>query len=194
MRTSTRTRLHFVLAALSVCVPSPLLSQTELVPGTAVLLNQSTSSGNGGNTSSTTSSTNIFSPASYSDYKRSGGEPTVVVDRYAFKPGQFGNTGATDQFRDLDYSCAPVGVGYPGASFFWRSTNIGQTWRLPPHDPIIGFFPTESGGGGGDCHIVIGQLTHKVFFVDLPVGCGTMNISSDLGQTFTSDRGFRGGN
>src|SRR5437763_5831492 len=103
-------------------------------------------------------------------------------------PGQFGNIGATDQFRDLGYSCAPVGVGYPGASFFWRSTNIGQTWRLPPHDPIIGFFPPESGGGGGDCHIVIGQLTHKVFFVDLPVGCVTMNISSDLGQTFTTDR------
>ena len=41
-------------------------------------------SGNGGNTTAASSRTNIFSPATSVDYKRSGGEPTVTVDRYPF--------------------------------------------------------------------------------------------------------------
>src|SRR5881296_3428654 len=56
----------------------------ELLPGTAILLDQSSGGGSGGNATSTSSSTNIFSPAAFVDYKRFGGEPTVVVDRYPF--------------------------------------------------------------------------------------------------------------
>src|SRR6266542_4696843 len=88
-------------------------SITELVPGTAVLLSQSGGGGgNGGNTSSTTSSTNIFSPSAYVDYKRLGGEPTVVVDRYPF-PGLNTSAGAQAPstqrpgFRNLGTSTAP---------------------------------------------------------------------------------------
>src|SRR3982750_1853750 len=57
-----------------------------LVPGTAVLLDQSasTTSGNGGNTSSTSTMTNIFSPPTFVDYKRIGTEPVVKVDRYPY--------------------------------------------------------------------------------------------------------------
>ena len=160
---------------------------TELVPGTAVLLNQAGSGngGNGGNTSSVSTQTNIFAPASYADYKRHSAEPTIVVDRYPFKPGQFGNTTAANQYRDIGYSCAPVGV--PTFSYFWRSFDGAQTWRLPPHDPAFGKAPTTGVGGGGDCHLAIGQVTHKIFFSDLPLGCLTMNVSSDLGTTWTED-------
>ena len=157
----------------------------DLVPGTAVLLNQSsTSSGNGGNTSSTTSSTNIFAPSAYVDYKRLGGEPTVVIDRYPFKPGTFGNTSSVDQFRDLGYYTAPLGLGT--YSFFWKSDDLGQTWRVPLHEPTGGRLPTQ-GVGGGDSHQAVGEVTHKVFFLDLPGPCETMNISSDLGETWTTD-------
>src|SRR3954470_10744399 len=159
----------------------------ELVPDTAVLLNQSGSGGgNGGNTSSTTSRTNIFAPSAYVDYKRLGGEPTVVVDRHPFTPGQFGNTGATDQFRDIAYFSAPLGVGFPGYSYFWKSDDLGKTWRLPPHDPVFGRALFQ-GPGGGDSHHAVGEVTHNVFFVDLPGPCETMNRSTDLGETFTTD-------
>jgi hypothetical protein len=147
------------------------------VPGTAVLLNQSGSSGNGGNTSSTTSSTNIFSPSAYVDYKRLGGEPTVVVDRYPFGPGQY---------RDITYYSAPLGVGAPGYSYFWKSDDLGRTWRLPPHDPVFGRTLFQ-GPGGGDSHQAVGEVTHNVFFVDLPGPCETMNRSTDLGETWTTD-------
>ena len=56
-----------------------------------------------------------------------GGEPTVVVDRYPFGPGQY---------RDIAYYSAPLGVGFPGYSYFWKSDDLGKTWRLPPHDPV----------------------------------------------------------
>src|ERR671938_93122 len=145
----------------------------QLVPGTAVLLsNPNGGGGNGGNTSSTTSATTIFSPASYDDYKRAGGEPTVVVDRYA---------GGHDEA----YACAPVGV--PTFSHFWRSFNLGQTWRVPPHDPVFGKSPTSGVGSGGDCYLTVGTVTHNIFFIDLPLGCLTMNRSTDHGQTFTTD-------
>jgi hypothetical protein len=175
------------LVAAAFAVATPALAEDliqELVPGTAVLLSQSSSSGNGGNTSSTTSRTNIFAPSSYVDYKRLGGEPTVVIDRYPFRPGQFGNTTTSNQYRDLGYYSAPLGLGT--YSFFWKSDDLGQTWRLPLHDPVAGRVPTQ-GPGGGDSHQAVGEVTHKVFFLDLPAGCVTMNTSSDLGDTWVTD-------
>jgi len=166
--------LGLALPALATAADNPI---TELVPGTAVLLNQSGSSGNGGNTSSTTSSTNIFAPSAYVDYKRLGGEPTVVVDRYPFGPGQY---------RDITYYSAPLGIGFPGYSYFWKSEDLGQTWRLPPHDPVFGRTLFQ-GPGGGDSHQAVGEVTHNVFFVDLPGPCETMNRSTDLGETWTTD-------
>src|SRR5438552_15272302 len=88
-----RVLLAFVLFSIGVSLA--VAAVIELVPGTAVLLNQSSGSGSGsGNVKSTSSSTNIFSPAAFVDYKRFGGEPTVVVDRYPFAPWQFGCPGA----------------------------------------------------------------------------------------------------
>src|SRR5205814_7010157 len=75
------------LAFILCCIGASLAiaaTGIKLVPGTSVLLSNSSSGGNGGNTSSTTSSTNIFSPSVFADYKRFGGEPTVAVDRYPF--------------------------------------------------------------------------------------------------------------
>src|SRR5438105_4371319 len=104
-RSRAATMRLYIVAGLAALV-CPLAATgassdgIELVPGTAVLLSQSGGGGgNGGNTSSTTSMTNIFAPSAYVDYKRLGGEPTVVVDRYPFAPGQLGNTGTTNQFR-----------------------------------------------------------------------------------------------
>src|SRR5881396_366992 len=80
----------------------------ELLPGTAILLDQSSGGGSGGNATSTTSSTNIFSPAAFVDYKRFGGEPTVVVDRYPFNgtntsPAAQCPPGQTTCFKDIAY-------------------------------------------------------------------------------------------
>jgi hypothetical protein len=158
------------------------------IPGTAVLLASGTTSGNGGNTSSTSSMTNIFSPATYVDYKRTGGEPTTVVDRYPFTPGQFGNTSGANQYRDIVYVSNPLGIGYPGYSEFYKSVDLGQSFRVPPHDPV---FATPTGtevAGGGDSHQAVGEVTHNVFFIDLSGACVTMNRSTDLGETFVSDR------
>ena len=44
-----------------------------------------------------------------------------------------------------------------------------------------------TGQGGGDSHQVVGQLSHKVYFVDLALSHITMNVSSDLGETWTTD-------
>ena len=178
-----------IAAACFVFVPGALADDplTELVPDTAVLLNQSGGGGgNGGNTSSTSSKTNIFAPSAYVDYKRLGGEPTVVVDRYPFTPGQFGNMTTTNQFRDIGYYSAPLGVGFPGYSYFWKTDDQGKTWRLPPHDPVFGRTLFQ-GPGGGDSHQAVGDVTHNVFFVDLPGPCETMNRSTDLGETWTTD-------
>src|SRR4051794_32377244 len=190
-RTTSLRRIAFVcMALLAAAMPAVARGDnpiTELVPDTAILLNQAGGGGgNGGNTSSTTSSTNIFSPSAYVDYKRLGGEPTVVVDRYPFAPGQFGNTTTTNQFRDIGYYSAPLGVGFPGYSYFWKSDDLGKTWRLPPHDPVFGRTLFQ-GPGGGDSHQAVGDVTHNVFFVDLPGPCETMNRSTDLGETFTTD-------
>ena len=83
-----------LVAWLAVGVPSAVGENvvTELVPGTAVLLNQSSSGGggNGGNAKVASSATNIFAPAVFVYYKRFGGEPTVIVDRYPFLEGSVG--------------------------------------------------------------------------------------------------------
>jgi hypothetical protein len=149
----------------------------------------SQSSGNGGNTSSTTSSTNIFSPAAYADYKRFGGEPTVVVDRYALTSGTIRGktcTAASPCYPDFDYASSPQGFVFPHYSTFFKSSDLGETFRTTAHFPATGL-ETFSVGGGGDSHIAVGQLTHKVFFSDLPAQCVTMNTSSDFGESFTSD-------
>jgi len=163
--------LLLALASSSAASTDPF----DLVPGTAVLADNFGTGGNGGNTSSTTSSTNIFSPSVFVDYKRFGGEPTVTVDRYAG-----GN--------DVTYVSGPNGFAFPHYSPFFKSSDLGQTFRIPAHVPSFGqTFGT--GGGGGDSYQVVGQTTHKVFFVDLPgPGCVTMNTSADQGETWTADQ------
>src|SRR3982751_1679235 len=97
-----RIFLAFILCSIGASLAVAALT-LNVVPGTAVLLSKSGS----GPLSSTSSNTNIFSPASYVDYKRFGGEPTVTVDRYPF-PGS--NTsqaatclGSTPCFKDVIY-------------------------------------------------------------------------------------------
>src|SRR5437763_2586584 len=178
-----------LVAAIVAAVFLPAVARgdggaVELVPDTAVLLAKVSSGGggNGVNTSSASSATNIFAPASYVDYHEIGGEPTTVVDRYPFTPGQLGNTTASNQYRDLVYVSNPLGVGFPGYSEFYKSSDGGQTFRVPPHDPYFFNEPlTTQGSGGGDSHQAVGQTTDSVFFVDLSGACVTMNISRDLG-------------
>src|SRR5213592_5327247 len=102
---SPRLLLAFLLFSIGASLAVAAVLNVQLVPGTAVLLDQSTSSGNGGNAKSTSSSTNIFSPAAFVDYKRFGGEPTVVVDRYPFACPP----SATPCFKDTVYVSAPQG-------------------------------------------------------------------------------------
>ena len=176
---SNRARGSIALAALVLVLTlastgGAATDPFDLVPGTAVLADNFGTGGNGGNTSSTTSSTNIFSPSVFVDYKRFGGEPTVTVDRYAG-----GN--------DVTYVSGPNGFVFPHYSPFFKSSDLGQTFRIPAHVPSFGqTFGT--GGGGGDSYQVVGQTTHKVFFVDLPgPGCVTMNTSADQGETWVGD-------
>ncbi|PYK94144.1 MAG: hypothetical protein DME40_02535 [Verrucomicrobia bacterium] len=173
-----RVFLAFILFSIGVSL-AIAATGIKLVPGTAVLLSNTSGGGNGGNTSSTTSSTNIFSPSVFVDYKRFGGEPTVTVDRYPFTTGQ--------TYRDITYVSGPNGFVFPHYSPFFKSDDIGQTFRIPAHVPSFGqTFGT--GGGGGDSYQVVGQRTHKVFFVDLPgPGCVTMNTSTDQGETWVGD-------
>jgi len=166
-----------IVGLVAIALTSSGAAETDpfdLVPGTAVLADNFGSGGNGGNTSSTTSSTNIFSPSVFVDYKRFGGEPTVTVDRYSG-----GN--------DVTYVSGPNGFVYPHYSPFFKSGDLGQTFRIPAHVPSFGqTFGT--GGGGGDSYQVVGQVSHKVFFVDLPgPGCVTMNTSPDQGETWFED-------
>lgn len=163
--------------------------RTRLFPGTAVLLNQSGGGGgNGGNEKTTSSSTHIFSPAAYVDYKRFGGEPTVTVDRYPFAPGQFdcpASATAPCPPKDITYQSAPN--GFPSYSQFWKSDDLAATFRKPRQVPVHGL-PVASSGGGGDSHQVVGHVTHRVYFTDLPLYCEHVNVSRDLGETFTTDR------
>src|SRR3989475_8791098 len=79
----------FVIFIVSMMLGFPLpfaQSQTdiiELIPNTAILLDQSSGSGSGGNATSP-SSTNTFSPPSFVDYKSFCGEPTGVFVPYPF--------------------------------------------------------------------------------------------------------------
>src|SRR2546421_9503285 len=150
----------------------------ELLPGTAILLNQSAigSSGNGGNTSSTSSSTSIFSPPTFVDYKRIGTEPVVRVDKYSYPVPQTGDLSklcpggvdATGCYKDIVYVDSTEGFGYPGFDFFWKSENLGQTFRLPHNEPTVGGRAMFQGRGGGDGDHTVGSATHRVFFIDLP--------------------------
>src|SRR5205823_12539413 len=124
----------------------------QLVPGTAVVLNQSPGSGSGGNAKSTSSSTNIFSPAAFVDYTRFGGEPTVVIDRYPF-PGS--NTslaaqcppGQTTCFKDIAYQSAPQGFVFTRYSNFYKSEDLAQCLRVPAHiEDTYKHFGTVRGG------------------------------------------------
>jgi hypothetical protein len=180
-----------VLAVFALALPMIATADgdvLEVVPNTAVLLSKVSSGGggNGGNTSSASSATNIFAPASYVDYHELGGEPTTVVDRYPFATGSFGG-GPT--YRDLVYVSNPLGVGFPGYSEFYKSSDGGQTFRVPPHNPYFFNEPlTTEGSGGGDSHQAVGQTTHSVFFIDLSGACVTMNISRDLGEHWSSNK------
>ena len=145
--------------------------------------------GNHGGTTATNPRTRTFSSAAYVDYNSRGGEPTGIVDRYPF-PGQSSDpnaqcpSGQTTCFKDLVYASAPEGL--PGYSFFWKSDDLGGTFRLPQHLPATGNNPGQ-GPGGGDSHQAVGELTHNVFFIDLPGDCVTFNRSTDLGESFTTD-------
>src|SRR3954451_627359 len=99
-------------ALLAVVVPTALaggdVGVPELVPETAVLLDQAATgtSGNGGNTSSTSTMTNIFSPPTYVDYKRIGTEPVVKVDRYPITTGTYNGKACTETapcYSDMVY-------------------------------------------------------------------------------------------
>jgi len=211
MRASRFVAALAALAVLFVLVPvaaGDTGDVLELVPNTAVLLAKVASSGggNGGNTSSASNATNIFAPGSYVDYHQIGGEPTTVVDRYPFSSsfscqtaGGLTDTlsgcqqeascpaGKTTCFHDIVYVSNPLGLGE--FSQFYSSYDGGQTFRVPPHNAYFESSPAgTSGSGGGDSHQAVGQVTHSVFFVDLSGGCVTMNVSRDLGQTFSNNR------
>src|SRR5205823_10526158 len=132
---SPRLLLAFLLFSIGASLTLAAVLNVQLVPGTAVLLNQSTSSGSGGNAKSTSSSTNIFSPAAFVDYKRFGAEPTVVVAPYPF-PGS--NTslaaqcppGQTTCFKDIAYQSAPQGFVAPRYSNFYKSDDLEQTFQI----------------------------------------------------------------
>ncbi|HEX8100774.1 MAG TPA: sialidase family protein, partial [Actinomycetota bacterium] len=70
---------------------------------------------------------------------------------------------------------------------FFKSDDLGATFRKPQQVPVHGLEVAAS-GGGGDSHQVVGHATHKVFFTDLPADCVNVNTSRDLGETFTADQ------
>src|SRR5436189_5918310 len=187
---SPRLLLAFLLFSIGASLTLAAVLNVQLVPGAAVLLIRSTGSGSGGNAKSPSSSTNIFSPAAFVDYKRFGGEPPVVVDRYPFAPGQFGCPGAPNTTpcppRDIAYQSAPQGFVAPRYSNFYKSDDVEQTFRVPAHIPATSKVIT-GGQGGGDSHQAVGALAHKVYFIDLALDRLTMNVSSDLGETWTTD-------
>src|SRR5438034_5827240 len=171
-----------VIALVSAAMPSIAGDDIiELIPGTAILLDQSSGGGSGGNATSTSSSTNIFSPAAFVDYKRFGGEPTVVVDRYPFTTAAQCAPNPAPCFRDTVYVSAPQGFVEPRYSTFYKSTDLGQTFRVPFHTPLT-TKPVGTGQGGADTHLVVGSLSHKVYFVDLAADHITMNVSNDEGE------------
>jgi hypothetical protein len=112
--------VFILVTAVSLLLPPQIFSQTltDLVPGTGVLLDQGS-----GATSSVSSNTDIFSPGTYVDYKRPGGEPTVVVDRYPFpgtnaSPAAQCAAGTTICFKDLTLRLRPPGLRLPTVQLF----------------------------------------------------------------------------
>jgi hypothetical protein len=212
MKHPARRRLLLLSAVLTLfALALPMIATAdgdilELVPNTSVLLAKISSTstgggGNGGNTSSASNATNIFAPASYVDYHQIGGEPTTVVDRYPFAssfacqvaPGSADNEsgcqsqakcpiGQTSCYHDQVYVSNPLGLGE--YSEFYKSSDGGQSFRVPPHNPYFFDAPGLIGSGGGDSHQAVGDVTHSVFFVDLSGVCVTMNVSRDLGETW----------
>jgi hypothetical protein len=190
MKIGRRWPLLGVLALLALVLPLAATADTnpfELLPGTAILLDQSSGSGSGGNATSTSNSTNIFSPAAFVDYKRFGGEPTVVVDRYPFTNAAQCSPNPAPCYKDLVYTSSPQGVVEPHYSTFYKSDDLGQTFRVPTHTPFTAFV-TGTTGGGGDSHLVVGAVSHRIYFVDLALSCITINTSTDLGESWTSDQ------
>src|SRR5438874_6514704 len=176
-----------VIALVSAAMPSIAGGDIiDLIPDTGILLDQSSGSGSGGNATSTSSSTNIFSPAAFVDYKRFGGEPTAVVDRYPFTSATQCTPKPTPCFRDTVYVSAPQGFVEPRYSTFYKSSDLGQTFRVPFRTPFTAR-GVGAGQGGGDSHLVVGSISHKVYFVDLALDHITMNVSSDEGENWTSD-------
>jgi len=177
---------------------------TDFVPGTAVLLDQTTTSSGSGGTVATSTQTNTFSPPVYVDYKRRGSEPVVSVDRYPYPiptsgdlsklcPGGVDTT-AGACYKDNAYVDSTEGFVYPGYSFFYKSDNRGQTFHLPINDPTTGGRAVAQGRGGGDGFQAVGDLTHSIFFIDLAATNVSMNVSRDGGQTFTDDEFGSGSN
>ena len=90
--------------------------------------------------------------------------------------------------RDITYESAPQGVAFPHYSQFYKSDDLAASFRKSQQFPIYGNEQTNAGGGGGDSHQAVGQLTHDVYFVDLTLAPGiTINTSTDLGETWRSD-------
>src|SRR3954451_18662114 len=177
------------LTAATAAAENPIEEAGHSLYGRATQVVAGGGGSSNGGTTATTARTHTFSSAAYVDYKRRGGEPTGVVDRYPF-PGTSGDpfaqcaSGQSSCFKDLVYVSAPEGL--PGYSFFWKSEDLGGTFRLPQHLPATGNNPGQ-GIGGGDSPQAVGELSHNVFFVDLPGDCITFNRSTDLGESFTTD-------
>src|SRR3954452_17084924 len=177
------------LTAATAAAENPIEEAGHSLYGRATQVVAGGSDGGTGGTTATTPRTRTFSSAAYVDYKRRGGEPTGVVDRYPF-PGASGDpfaqcaSGQTSCFKDLVYVSAPEGL--PGYSFFWKSEDLGGTFRLPLHLPATGNNPGQ-GIGGGDSHQAVGESTHNVFFIDLPGDCVTLNRSPALGESSARD-------
>ncbi len=190
-----RGGLVALFALLAVVIPAVAFGDAEvpvLVPGTGVLLDQSsaTTSGGTGSTSSTSTMTNIFAPPAYVDYKRAGTEPVVTVDRYPYTSGTYRGQSCSMSapcYKDAVYVDSTEGFGYPAYDFFWSSQNLGQSFHLAHNDPTLGGRAIAQGRGGGDGYQAVGDVSHKVFFIDLPATGVTMNVSSDGGETFAPD-------
>jgi len=182
-----------ILACFLLCIGASLAIAAityNLLPGTAILLSK-TSGGGGGGTTSVTAATNIFSPAAYADYKHFGGEPTGTIDRFAITSPmptlgpKFANCSPTSLcYPDFVYVSSPQGFVEPHYSTFFKSSDLGQSFRTTAHFPATDLEQFNA-GGGGDSHIAVGQVSHKVFFTDLPATCVTLNVSTDFGETFT---------
>lgn len=183
-----------LLAFLTIAIPTVAFGDTDvptLLPDTAVLLDQTATSSTGsGSTSSTSTMTNIFAPPAYVDYKRAGTEPVVTVDRYPVTTDTYQGqacTAASPCYPDPVYVDSTEGFGYPAYDFFWSSQNLGQSFHLAHNDPTLGGRAIAQGRGGGDGYQAVGDVTHGVFFIDLPATNVTVNVSRDGGGTFTPD-------